>query len=199
MASLAVLPRLRQMRQQRARVEHAFDTPQAGPSRISTQMDTLDVPQHEDSDAEATPRVTAKPPIGSSAHTAALESSNRLRAVMSMMPSRSTRHVPQRAPSPEQSFADSDFEAPNMTTYANDASSIAKESLRELFSRVTEDSPQKARARGRRNSIGDASEAEASPRVERVRRERAKNKGKRKSMSDEEPEKFSSTWPCVSF
>ncbi|KAI0093200.1 hypothetical protein BDY19DRAFT_1053696 [Irpex rosettiformis] len=194
MDSLAVPPRLRQMRQHRSRVEHIFDTPQAGPSRITTQVDTLDVPQYDVSDAEATPRVTAKPPIATSVNAQAFESSSRLRSIMNMMPSQSAKPIPQRAPSPSQSLDDSDFEAPNMTTYANDASSIAKESLKELFSRVM-DSPQKDQMR-RRNSI-DLSEVEASPRIELVQRERAKNKGKRKSMSDEEADKFAKSSDLV--
>jgi hypothetical protein len=65
--------------------------------------------------------------------------------------------------------------------------SVARESLKDIFSRALRDTPQKGRHR--RNSI-DISEVEASPRVEK---ERAKNKGKRKSLSDEEPDKPSST------
>ncbi len=192
MDSLAVPPRLRQMRQQRARVDHIFDTPQAGPSRISTHADTLGVSNHDESDTEATPRVSSKPPIGFSGETP--EHTSRLRTAMSMMPSQTAKPVPQRAPSPEYSVVDSDFEAPNMTTYANDASSIAKRSLAELFSRAKEESPQRDRTHRRRNSI-DASEVESSPRIEILKRERAKAKGKRKSLSDEETEKFVSTWP----
>jgi hypothetical protein len=65
--------------------------------------------------------------------------------------------------------------------------SIAKESLKDLFSRALRDpdTPQKGNSRWRRNSI-DSSEVENSPRVIRVQMERAGNKGKRKSLSDEE-------------
>ncbi|KAI0697274.1 hypothetical protein BC835DRAFT_1338951 [Cytidiella melzeri] len=189
------VPRVRVSRQQpRARlgVHNIFDTPQAGPSRISTQMDTLDVPHSGyDDDDQATPKVPVKPQPGFDVDMLAPEL--RLRSAMSQLPNLSATPVYRKPRSPTLSDMESDFEPPNMTTNATDAS-VAKESVKELFSAVLQDTPQKSRTR--RNSI-DASEVEASPRIERVQRERAKNKGKRKSMSDEEAEKVSTAADLV--
>jgi hypothetical protein len=84
---------------------------------------------------------------------------------------------------------DSDFDPPR-SSLAN-TPSIARESLKDLFSRALRDpgdTPEKNRRR--RNSI-DISEVDFSPRVDR---ERAKNKGQRRSLSDEEADKPSSAW-----
>lgn len=193
MDSPLVVPRLRLTRQHpRARIDNVFEMPQAGPSRISTQMDTLNVHQYEDEDDnQSTPRVAAKPQLENALDGTAPENYvHRLRHALSLNPSESARSAPRKPPSPTYSDMESDFEPPNMTTNATEAS-IAKESLKELFDRMRHDTPQKDRRKERRNSI-DLSEVEASPRIELVLRERAKNKGKRRSMSDEEAEKSSS-------
>ena len=76
------------------------------------------------------------------------------------------------------------------------STSVASQSLRELFSRVLRDSDT-PKTPQRRNSI-DASEVEDSPRLERVWKERSSYKGKRRSMSDEEAEKsFGEYMSCI--
>jgi hypothetical protein len=113
----------------------------------------------------------------------------RLRALLSRVPnspSNSGGFTHARVASSEP---DSDFDPPRASS--TNTPSIARESLKDLFSRALRDpgdTPQKNRRR--RNSI-DVSEVESSPRVER---ERAKNKGKRRSLSDEEADKPSSMY-----
>lgn len=191
MDSPLVVPRLRLSRHQpRARIDNVFEMPQAGPSRISIHMDAYEVSEDED-DNQSTPRVLSKPQLESVADGPPAESSvHRLRTALSLNPSEPSRLAPRRLPSPSYSDMESDFEPPNMTTNATEAS-IAKESLKELFSRVLADTPQKSKP-GRRRRNSDNSEVEASPRIQLVERERAKNKGKRKSLSDEETENSAS-------
>jgi hypothetical protein len=181
----------------RVRLGSLFDTPVAGPSRISTQLSTLDVPHSDgEEDNQPTPKITAKPHLGSTADIPAPDKSAlRLRSALSQMSNDAATPIARRAPSPAYEDHDSDFEPPNMTINATDAS-IAKESLRDLFSKAMIDTPQKEKSVHRRRNSIDASEVEASPRIEIVQLERAKNKGKRRSMSDEEAEKVSSTWSC---
>ncbi|ETW80943.1 hypothetical protein HETIRDRAFT_247509, partial [Heterobasidion irregulare TC 32-1] len=112
----------------------------------------------------------------------------RLRALLARVPNSSsyssqTQLLHEPAPHPPSEL-DSDFDTPRWNTTA---ASVARESLKDLFSnalRDSGDSPQTGNGR-RRNSIG-ASELDDSPRVEKVAEERAKNKGKRRTLSDEE-------------
>lgn len=119
----------------------------------------------------------------------------RLRAVLSRVPIESRTPVARPPPSVSLSELESDFEPLNPVS---GPSSMAQESLKDLFEHALRDpgdTPSKGRRR--RNSI-DTSEVESSP---RVARERAKNKGKRKSLSDEEAENPSSgsIWGISSF
>ncbi|EPT02584.1 hypothetical protein FOMPIDRAFT_1117940 [Fomitopsis schrenkii] len=119
----------------------------------------------------------------------------RLRMVLARVPNNRSppRASTSRLPEPATpSEPDSDLDPPYSVTATP---SIAKESLREIFShalRGSETTPQKSNRRARRNSIGPVSEVDPSPRVERVQQERVRHKGKRRSMSDEEAEHLSS-------
>ncbi|OSD01311.1 hypothetical protein PYCCODRAFT_1369675 [Trametes coccinea BRFM310] len=166
-------------------------TPVAGPSHNPDFLHADD----DDEDAESTPRMTASaipdrqsPQATTTPGLPAETPAARLRALLARVPNTpdsATPHAPSfRPPAPPSvSEPDSDFEPPysSVTT-----SSIARESLKELFSRALRspgNTPRKGKQR--RNSI-DTSEVESSPRVEE---ERAKYKGKRRSLSDEEAEK----------
>lgn len=189
------IPRLRISRQS-PKHDDDIDTPQAGPSRLHRTMDMgayLDN-NDEGEDAQSTPRLPTKsitPPEPSSMYSATPTETPaaRLRALLSRVPnSPSTPKMSNHAPPGSSSDLDSDFDPPRSSPI--NTPSIARESLKDLFSRALRepgDTPQKKRMR--RNSI-DVSEVEASPRVER---ERAKHKGKRRSLSDEEADKPSST------
>ncbi|KAI0331188.1 hypothetical protein GY45DRAFT_652275 [Cubamyces sp. BRFM 1775] len=166
-------------------------TPVAGPSHNPDLLYASD----DDEDAESTPRMasSAIPEKQSPQHTTttglpADTPAARLRALLARVPNTppdsATPHAPSFRPPvvPSGSEPDSDFEPP-YSSVTNP--SIARESLKELFSRALREpgnTPRKGKQR--RNSI-DASEVESSPRVE----ERAKYKGKRRSLSDEEAEK----------
>lgn len=196
-------PRLRVSRQsgfsQWSGSDHYLQVPQAGPSRVSSQMNALDVP-YDDDDSQATPRVATRPQLDSFADPtpshSALEGatgSERLRAILAKEHEslQTTRRPspPRRRHDSMMSEMESDFESPHATA----AESQHFQSLRELFSRFNEDStPRIRRPSQRRNSI-DLSEVEDSPRVERVREERAIHKGKRMSASDEETDMYTST------
>lgn len=194
-----VVPRLRISRQN-SKYDDGLDTPQAGPSRMPFMTDTGSYNENNDDgeDAQSTPRLPIKS-IPSVEPISAVQSATptetpaaRLRALLSRVPnSPSNSRDPPATPAPA-SDRDSDFEPPRSGT--TNTPSIARESLKDLFTRALRDpgdTPQKTRRR--RNSI-DVSEVEASP---RVRKERAKNKGKRRSLSDEEAEKpFSTCHPC---
>ncbi|KAI0356370.1 hypothetical protein OH77DRAFT_259691 [Trametes cingulata] len=167
-------------------------TPVAGPSH---NPDYLHADDDDEEDAESTPRMSASAiPDKQSPRTVGTPGlpadtpAARLRALLARVPNTQDSATPHASSSrrpaiPSSSEPDSDLEPPySMVT----ASSIARESLKELFSRALREpgnTPRKGKQR--RNSI-DASEVEASPRVEE---ERAKYKGKRRSLSDEEAEK----------
>lgn len=140
-----------------------------------------------DDDQISTPKLTSTATLLATAETPA----ERLRALLSRVPtSTKTTPMPHR-PSHTPSEIESDFDLPDDPHFATP--SMARESLKDIFSRALRDpgnTPQKEKSRPRRNSI-DVSEVEASPRVQR---ERAKNKGKRRSMSDEELEHPSSAF-----
>jgi len=174
-------------------------TPVAGPSRLSPQMNTHEN-NEDDEDAESTPRMPSasmdvektSPHTAASTPLPADTPAARLRALLARFPNTSTTpHASSsRLPEPATpSEPDSDLDPPYSTLATP---SIARESLKELFSHALRDpgnTPQKGRAR--RNSIGTG-EVGPSPRIERVEKERAKNKGKRRSMSDEEADHLSS-------
>ncbi|KAH9858548.1 hypothetical protein C2E23DRAFT_864453 [Lenzites betulinus] len=185
-----VVPRLRISRFS-PQANHETLTPVAGPSHNPELLHADD----DDEDAESTPRMsTSAIPGGHSPRTGASQGlpmdtpAARLRALLSRVPNTPDSAPPHASSSrqpvlPPNSEPDSDFEPPYSTVTT---SSIARESLKEIFSRALRDpgnTPRKGKQR--RNSI-DASEVEASPRVEE---ERAKYKWKRRSLSDEEAEK----------
>ncbi|KII92480.1 hypothetical protein PLICRDRAFT_473435 [Plicaturopsis crispa FD-325 SS-3] len=160
------------------------NTPLAGPSRL-VELNS------DDDDAHSTPRLSTIAALNSPADagTPPLQSASvsspasRLRSLLALAP-KLRQSSPKRDDAPPSEL-DSDFDPPRFSP----ASSIAQESLKDIFSRALRDAgdtPQKGRPR--RNSI-DVSEVEGSPRVVR---ERAKHKGKRKSMSDEEGDKSAS-------
>lgn len=179
------IPRLRLTRH----VTHQAQA-MAGPSRLSPRP-FVDVNSDEDEDdpvAQSTPKITPITSISPEAapphvHVPVETPAARLRALLSRVPNHPSS--PSYNPVPiSPSEVESDFDMPQSGPATP---SVARESLKDIFSRALRDTPQKGRHR--RNSI-DISEVEASPRVEK---ERAKNKGKRKSLSDEEPDKPSST------
>ncbi|KAI0829898.1 hypothetical protein BC628DRAFT_1359257 [Trametes gibbosa] len=166
-------------------------TPVAGPSHNSELLHADD----DDEDAESTPRMPTSaipdrqsPRAGASQGLPMDTPAARLRALLSRVPNTPDSATPHASSSrqpvlPPSSEPDSDFEPPYSTVTT---SSVARESLKELFSRALRDpgnTPRKGKQR--RNSI-DASEVDSSPRVEE---ERAKYKWKRRSLSDEEAEK----------
>ncbi|KAF7977750.1 hypothetical protein HWV62_2838 [Athelia sp. TMB] len=167
-----------------------LDTPQAGPSRFSPGSRTPILNGHDDSengdDAQSTPRMPMLTAVQSEPNSAAPTPiaetpSARLRALLSRVPRSPS---PPRVEKPPPSEPDSDFDPPRSNV--PNTPSIARESLKDLFSRALRDpgdTPQKTRRR--RNSI-DVSEVEASPRAER---ERARHRGQRPSLSDEEVDK----------
>ncbi|KIP10954.1 hypothetical protein PHLGIDRAFT_187045 [Phlebiopsis gigantea 11061_1 CR5-6] len=178
-------PRLRVSRQsgfsQWSGSDHYLQVPQAGPSRISPQMNASDVPY--DDDDQATPRVAMRPQLDSFADATPSQSgatgSERLRAILakeheSLQTSR--RPSPPRRRHESMSDVESDFESPHATA----AQSQHVQSLRELFSKVNEDITPRVRKPSRRRNSIDLSEVDDSPRVERVKEERAMHKGKRK-------------------
>lgn len=167
-----------------------LDTPQAGPSRLSPGSRTPTLNGHNDSDngddAQSTPRMPmlntmALEPTSASATPIAETPSARLRALLARVPhSPSTPKVEQAA----LSDTDSDFDPPRSSPL--NTPSIARESLKDLFSRARRDPGDTPQKTGRRRNSIDVSEVEASPRAER---ERARNRGQRRSLSDEEAEK----------
>ena len=197
------IPRLRLTRQSPMVGAGVDDTPQAGPSRFSpnghrtimTDMGSQDDDDAAD-DAQSTPKIpmlksmSPEPPSIQNAIPPSDTPAARLRALLSRVPN----SPPNSGVSPyahvSSSEPDSDFDPPRSSP--SNTPSIARESLKDLFSRALRDpgdTPQK-NGRRRRNSI-DISEVDSSPRDER---ERTKNKGKRRSLSDEEADKPSSEW-----
>ncbi|EEB87960.1 hypothetical protein MPER_14471, partial [Moniliophthora perniciosa FA553] len=120
----------------------------------------------------------------------------RLRALLSLVPNSNGTVKTARTPHPlpqELSTAttidlvDSDSDIPQ---YGSTQPSIARESLKDLFShalREPGDTPRKdVKGKGKRRNSIDVSEVEASPRVEKLWRDRIDDKGKRRSLSDDE-------------
>ncbi|KAH9830856.1 uncharacterized protein C8Q71DRAFT_325252 [Rhodofomes roseus] len=191
------IPRLRLTRHSPPGRADTLNTPTAGPSRTSPEA--LRARIYDEDDAEATPRMPAARIADSPQATIApglpLDTpAARLRMALARVPNNTSppRASTSRLPEPQTpSEPDSDLDPPYSITATR---SIARESLRELFSSALQpvgNTPQKSNGRVRRNSVGPASEVDPSPRIERVEREREGNKGKRKSMSDEEVEHLS--------
>ncbi|KAH9924913.1 uncharacterized protein B0H18DRAFT_857175, partial [Fomitopsis serialis] len=190
------IPRLRLTRHSPPSRADTLNTPTAGPPRTSPE--NLRAQMYDEEDADATPRMPAARIADSPQATIApglpLDTpAARLRMALARVPNNNTsppRASTSRIPEPRTpSEPDSDLDPPYSITATP---SIARESLRELFSsalRPVGNTPQKSKGRARRNSVGPASEVDPSPRIERVERERAGNKGKRKSMSDEEADR----------
>lgn len=178
--------------------DHYLQVPQAGPSRLSPQMNAFDA-LGEDDDSQATPRVPTRPQLETPSDATPSNSvfqtgSARLRAILAKENEHEqTSRRPSSPPPPRRRYdsmsdMESDFESPHATV----AQSQHLESLKEIFTKFHADTtPRNRRSSGRRNSI-DLSEVEDSPRVERVREERAMHKGKRRSASDEEAEIYTS-------
>lgn len=209
-----VIPRLRLTRHAQVPPldDDALDfTPTAGPSRLANPFPNFfangDHADHDDAeDTQSTPRMSLRSSLSSSkngpppSQQPPVEDTPaaRLRALLARVPNSSsyssqTQLLHEPAPHPPSEL-DSDFDTPRWNTTA---ASVARESLKDLFSnalRDSGDSPQTGNGR-RRNSVG-ASELDDSPRVEKVAEERAKNKGKRRTLSDEELDKSSSALPC---
>ena len=163
---------------------------QAGPSRLPDLTQLVDVNysalnQNYDTESDdvSTPRVPIsnhKPPLASGETPAA-----RLRALNSLIrDNTAVTSVPPPPPQEADSTAeyDSDFD---MGESINATASMARESLRDIFSRALRPpggTPQKQHKR--RNSI-DASDLESSVNTEQGK---SKRRGQRKSLSDEEVE-----------
>lgn len=192
------IPRLRLTRQSSKFDDGIDNTPQAGPSRISPSRhlaltDASGPRSHDEADdAHSTPKIpmlksiSPEPtPVQTTARPTDTPAA-RLRALLSRVPNSPSNSGGFPHARVASSEPDSDFDPPRASPI--NTPSIARESLKDLFSRALRDTPQKNRRR--RNSI-DVSEVESSPRVER---ERAKNKGKRRSLSDEEADKPSSMY-----
>lgn len=194
MDSSGATPTLQVPRLRLSRIGTKFDeqnTPQAGPSRLSPGSRTPVLNGYDDSDtgddAQSTPRLPMLTTIPSESYSAsatpiAETPSARLRALLARVPH--SPSTPKVAVAPSE--PDSDFDPPRSSPL--NTPSIARSSLKDLFSRALRDpgdTPQKTR---RRRSSIDLSEVEASPRAER---ERAKNRGQRRTASDEELEKQS--------
>lgn len=137
-------------------------------------------PFHDDNDDDGdefpTPRILPKPIANSTAETPAA----RLRALLAREPRSPRATTPPPAPSSE---ADSAVGPPR---FGSSTSSVARDSLRDIFSRALRepgDTPQKGRPR--RNSF-DGSSMEITPVVER---DRGQRRAARRSLSDEEAEK----------
>ncbi|KAF9227290.1 hypothetical protein BS17DRAFT_457840 [Gyrodon lividus] len=193
-------PRLRLLRRSpspRMQDNGIDTTPQPGPS--SGRIHFTSIP--DDEDELPTPRMPAKT-IASPNGDSALRSSNtataipadtpaaRLRALLAREP-RSPRNAPSIAPPAPPSEAGSSVDHP---PFGSSTSSLARDSLKDIFSRALRepgDTPQKRRPR--RNSI-DTSQVEITPVLDR---ERSKHTGKRRSLSDEEAERPTTTFDTL--
>ncbi|KAL0956123.1 hypothetical protein HGRIS_002290 [Hohenbuehelia grisea] len=186
--NLLPLPRLRLMRNaQQHHLHSEFQPSPAGPSRVAEARPRVDLNSDDDGDDQSkTPRLrpmSVTPPnqlTGLPMEVPVARPS--LRAVMTLT-NDNTSHdaTPRPAPPSSPSVLESDFDNPASKPATP---SIARESLKDIFSRALRDpgdTPQKGRPR--RNSI-DTSEVEASPHVKGL----TKSKGKRRSLSDEEIE-----------
>lgn len=187
------LPRLRLSRLG-PKYDDDLNTPQAGPSRLSPNLRTP-IGGHDDSengdDAQSTPRmplitsIPLEPSSINSATPTAETPSARLRALLSRVQQSPSTARPVPAPPSEP---DSDFDPPRSSPL--NTPSIARESIKDMFSRALRDPGDTPQKKGRRRNSIDISEVEASPRVEQ---ERARNRGQRRSLSDEEPDNPSRT------
>jgi hypothetical protein len=159
-----------------------YDTADAGPSVHP--FSTMSAVELSDDDQQLTPRLTPAATILAGADTPAA----RLRALLSRVPT-SSKSPAMPHPRSSPSEIESDFDPP--TEIPSNTPSIARESLKDLFSRALREpgnTPQKDKTRWRRNSI-DLSEVDATPRLQL---ENGRNKGKRRSLSDEEVDSPSS-------
>lgn len=164
---------------------------QAGPSRLPevTQLVNMHLSEmdrnYEDTDTDDndTPRISASSNLPGDTPAA------RLRALLSRVPNRSTspaQHVPPPPTRHDDSGTDYESDFDKGESYNATTNSVARESLRDVFSRALRDpgdTPQKAGRR--RSSSVDVSDLDETPRVEA---DKGKMKGKRKSLSDEEIE-----------
>ncbi|RXW23374.1 hypothetical protein EST38_g2507 [Candolleomyces aberdarensis] len=167
-------------------------TLQAGPSRLPELSQLVDVNfsgiDRDSGDTESEEQSTPRIPVASKLPPPNGETpAARLRALLSLVPNHSTQTTPVPPPEPEsESEHESDFDR-GESINANATTSMARESLRDVFSRALRapgDTPQKQKKR--RNSI-DLSDVDPSPKMEKER-ERSKIRAKRKSLSDEEVE-----------
>ncbi|PIL34057.1 hypothetical protein GSI_03766 [Ganoderma sinense ZZ0214-1] len=194
------IPRLRLPRHSPPYKDQAL-TPVAGPSHNPDFLHADD----DDDDAESTPRMSASAMLDKHSPRTVPSSglptetpTDRLRALLARIPNSPDGGTPHASSSrppfalPSTSEPDSDFEPPHSVAATP---SIARESLKELFSNALREPGNTPRrvGRPRRNSI-DASEVETSMGVEE---ERAKYKAKRLSLSDEEAEKSRRTEPSA--
>jgi hypothetical protein len=194
----SLVPRLRVSRRPANAVAHKDDSSAAiaGPSKTASRSSVnLNDDDGQEERAQSTPRlsstmsllpakttgsVSVKPPLPIETPAA------RLRALLGRGFPSSANSAPQQS-SMSYPESDSDFEPP--PRFIPQTPSVARESLRDLFSHALREpgsSPEKGRMR--RKSI-DLSEVEAAPRLS----ERAKMKGVRKSLSDNGDETEQST------
>lgn len=155
-------------------------TPQAGPA--SARFSFAAIRDDHEEDELPTPRMQPRP-INSD-HTAvpAETPAARLRALLAREPRSSRDTTPSHPPAPP-SEADSFAGPPRL---GSSSSSVARESLRNIFSRALRepgDTPEKNRQR--RNSF-DGSSMEITPVVDR---DRGQRRAARRSLSDEEADK----------
>jgi hypothetical protein len=195
-----LVPRLRLSRRPVNAVVHDDDSSAAvaGPSKTASRSSVnLNDDEGEEERAQSTPKLSstmslppakatgsfsAKPPPPLPNETPAA----RLRALLGRGPPHSAISAAQQ-PFTSHPESDSDFDPP--PRFIPQTPSIARESLRDLFSHALREpgsSPEKGRMR--RKSI-DLSEVEAAPRLS----ERAKMKDVRKSLSDNGDETEQST------
>ena len=186
-------PRLRISRHSNDASNATMSTPQAGPSRLpeltqlmDVNLSNIDGSDSNDDDRESTPKMTSVPSLASSSPVDTPAA--RLRALLSRVPTRSPT-TPLLHPRSSPSELESDYEGPQPPP------SVARESLKDIFSRALRDPGDTPRKAARRRNSIDMSEVDASPRVER---DQMKDKGKRKSLSDDEVENSRSA-PSVFF
>ncbi|CAK5281412.1 unnamed protein product [Mycena citricolor] len=184
------VPRLRIPRQPLSAVadrltfhEDSDSNAEAGPSSYLSNGHSQHTSGPSSDDTQPTPRPRSGNSVSGSGSPPPLDAASRLRALISRMPNSdspasSSKSPPAARPASPSEF-ESDFEPPR---FSPTPSVGPKESLKDLFSRVLEDTPVKRGTRPRRSS---ASEVEDSPRL----LDRSKAKGKRKSLSDEETDK----------
>ncbi|KAH8108092.1 hypothetical protein BXZ70DRAFT_35830 [Cristinia sonorae] len=186
-----IVPRLRLTRHHPRMKQDTSSTPIPGPSRLYTD-DFLAVPDDDNDDSQSTPRLSNHAKLASEKNSPIHQTAPpltadtpaaRLRALLARVPNNTPPASSRTYRPPSPSDLESDFEP---VESSSNTPSIARESLKELFSHALRDpgdTPQKGRRR--RNSV------DASPVVDKtVERERAYNRGKRQSMSDEEAEKI---------